>query len=417
MLRSMHTSSSRLLLVVLLTAALALPGVAPPCHSASHKRHVKARRPAAARADSGPVRLTGVRFWTGPDGTRLVLDLSRSADFEMERLADSATVLVRVPGAALAPNLSEVAVHDSAVEEVTLRSVTGGGVRATIRLTRPTGVRAFALSPVPGRPHRVVLDVTRYVAPEQEVAREQAIKAVVDSRVRVVVIDPGHGGDAPGAQGPGGASEKEVTLAIGKKVAEKLNATPGLRAVLTRDGDYDLPLRRRFQVAEKYQADAFVSIHCNASRDRDAHGTEVYFLSLTGATDEASRELAEAENSADMLSGQLPAGNDDVKSILFDLRQNDTLKKSSDLADLVLQALAGREDLVFRGVKQAGFAVLKSPQVPAILVETAFISNRRESERLLSDEFQDHLAVLIARGVSDFMEQHPSQKRGPARTP
>jgi len=396
MLRERSGSPVRTVLCV--AAALALAG-APPCHSAPH------------------VRLTGVRYWTGPDATRLVLDLSQSADYTVEWSADSATVVVRVPGAALAPNLSEVAVHDSAVEEVTLRSVTGGGARAAIRLTRATPARVFALSPVPGRPHRIVVDVTRFVAPEQVAARERAIEQVVESRTRVVVIDPGHGGDAPGAQGPGGVCEKDVTLAIARRLAERLNARTGVRAVLTRDGDYDLPLRQRFQVAERYQADVFVSIHCNSARDRDARGTEVYFLSLTGATDEASRELADAENSADALGGQLPQGNDDVKSILFDLRQNDTLKKSSELADQVLQALSARDDLVFRGVKQAGFAVLKSPQVPAILVETAFISNRREAARLRSDSFQDDLADLLARGVQDYLDAHPRLKRAGGRAP
>ncbi|MBI5837459.1 MAG: N-acetylmuramoyl-L-alanine amidase [Candidatus Eisenbacteria bacterium] len=381
----------------MLVAALALLCAAPSAHAAR------------------PLRVTGVRHWTGPDVTRLVLDVSDAADFSVERSDDSTQVTVRVAGVALIANLSEVSVRDSAVEDVTLRSMTGGGVKATIRLTRPTAVRVFALSQVPGRPHRVVVDVTRYVAPEQVVEREKAIQTVLESRARVVVIDPGHGGDAPGAVGPGGLCEKDVTLPIGRKVADRLNARPGIRAVLTRDGDYDLPLRRRFLIAERYQADLFVSIHCNSSRDRDARGTEVYFLSLTGATDEASRELAEAENSADQLYGQLPAGNDDVKSILFDLRQNDTLKKSSELADVVLQSLAGREDLVFRGVKQAGFAVLKSPQVPSILVETAFISNRREAARLRSESFQDDLADLIARGVGEYLERHPSQKRGPAR--
>src|SRR5439155_22790911 len=153
---------------------------------------------------------------------------------------------------------------------------------------------------------------TRNRSPAQTAERKRATEAVAESPARGVVIDPGHGRDAPGAQGPAGLWEKDVTLAIDRRLADTLNSYPGIRAVLTRDGDYDLPLRKRFLVAEKVKADLFVSVHCNSSRDHEARGTEVYFLSLNGATDEASKELAEAENSADLLSGQLPETRNDT---------------------------------------------------------------------------------------------------------
>ena len=170
-------------------------------------------------------------------------------------------------------------------------------------------------------------------------------------------------------------SEKEAIERMRTAKAE-LEQIPGVSAVLTRTGDYFVPLQRRVELARKYQADVMISIHCNASRNHEATGTEVYFLSLTGATDEASRTLAESENAADLIGGISPQAGDDLLGILFDLRQNDTIRRSSELAENLVDALREEDRLkIERGVKQAGFVVLKAPDIPAVLVETAFITN------------------------------------------
>jgi hypothetical protein len=159
-------------------------------------------------------------------------------------------------------------------------------------------------------------------------------------------------------------------------------------AFLTRSDDYFIPLRKRIDLARKVQADVFISIHCNASRNHDATGTEVYFLSLTSASDEAARSLAEAENAADMVGGVPANAGDELTSILFDLRQNDTIRRSSELAEILVDAIKAEDRLTTRGVKQAGFVVLKAPEIPAVLVETAFITNLREAAMLRTTSFR-----------------------------
>jgi N-acetylmuramoyl-L-alanine amidase len=195
-------------------------------------------------------------------------------------------------------------------------------------------------------------------------------------------------------------------LAIAKKLKGELEQIPGVSVVLTRSGDYFIPLRKRIELARKFQADVFISIHCNASRNHEATGTEVYFLSPTGATDEASRSLAESENAADLIGGVPPQTADDLLGILFDLRQNDTIRRSSELAENLVDALRGEDRLSTRGVKQAGFVVLKAPDIPAVLVETAFITNPREAAMLKDSQFQYKVAERLSEGVQEYMKKN-----------
>ena len=188
-----------------------------------------------------------------------------------------------------------------------------------------------------------------------------------------------------------------MTLAIAKKLKAQLDLMPGISAVLTRSGDYFIPLRQRIEIARRYQADLLISIHCNASRDHDATGTEIYFLSLTGATDEAARSVAEAENAADLIGGVPPQSGDDLLSILFDLRQNDTIRRSSELAEVLIDAVGADSRLVTRGVKQAGFVVLKAPEIPSVLIEAAFVTNPREAAILKDTQFQTKFAETARR--------------------
>jgi N-acetylmuramoyl-L-alanine amidase len=219
----------------------------------------------------------------------------------------------------------------------------------------------------------------------------------------VIVVDAGHGGQDPGAIGFR-LQEKDVCLSLARKLVRELNGRPGLKAWLSRDDDSFLQLRQRTRAAEKRNADLFISIHANASRDRDARGTEVYFLSLSGATDEASHELARLENAADLMGGVAPEAEDDLSSILFDMQQTDVLQRSSLLAAAVVDALRGDPDLLTRGVKQAGFMVLKSPRIPSILVETAFITNSAENRLLRGGSFHAAFARRLADGVAGYLE-------------
>jgi len=224
-------------------------------------------------------------------------------------------------------------------------------------------------------------------------------------RKRLVAIDAGHGGPDSGAR-RGSTLEKVICLDFAKKLAAAINKVDGYEAFLTRDTDVFLPLRRRYQAAESQAADVFVSIHANAARSRSAFGTEVFFLSLGGASDEASRELAAAENASDEIGGVSPGAEEDLASILRDLRRSDALRRSSFLAESVLEELQKIPGVESRGVKQAGFTVLKSPEMPSILVETGFLSNANERNRLTDPKYQDLFVRRLRDGVLGFFQKY-----------
>jgi N-acetylmuramoyl-L-alanine amidase len=296
-------------------------------------------------------------------------------------------------------------VGDSLVADI-FPAVSESGVLIRVGLKQATTPLAFVLAAADGIPDRIVIDVPAPPNPQADLKLEQQLREIKKSKRLVVAIDPGHGGDDTGALGYRRLPEADVVLAIAKKLRWELEQIPGVSAFLTRGGDYFIPLRKRIELARKYQADIMISIHCNASRNRDATGTEVYFLSLTGATDEASRSFAEAENAADLIGGVPPETGDDLLGILFDLKQNDTVRRSSELAENLVDALRDEDRLSTRGVKQAGFVVLKAPEIPSVLVETAFISNPREASMLKDAQFQSKVAELLAEGVQAYMKNH-----------
>ncbi|HTW73335.1 MAG TPA: N-acetylmuramoyl-L-alanine amidase, partial [Steroidobacteraceae bacterium] len=246
-------------------------------------------------------------------------------------------------------------------------------------------------------------------------------QAPAGERAVIVAIDPGHGGMDPGATGPDGTHEKDVTLAIGRALAARIDRTPGMRAVLTRDGDYFVPLLGRIERAQAAHADLFVSIHADSVRDPAISGASVYILSERGASSAAARELAEEENAADLrggipLSAQAPA----LRSVLLDLSQNASIGQSGEAAQDVLDALDAVGDVRKREVQRAAFVVLKSPFVPSMLVETAYISNPADERRLRNPRQQQLLAEAIFRGIAAYFRQYPPQgslfARSAART-
>lgn len=386
-----RNSGARTGLVALALLALSLCGAAPA-------------RPAAPKPPKPVPELARIRFWTAPDHTRLVFDLTANPGEPRFRMADSLTFEIYLPGARKAPAVTTEFVGDSLVSDI-FTSVSDAGTAIRVGLKKPTTPLGFVLAPSDGQPDRVVVDVPAPANPEADQALAQRVQELKRSRRLIVAIDAGHGGDDPGAIGHRRLQEADITLAIAKRLKAELDQVPGVTAVLTRTGDYFIPLRKRMDIARRYQADLFVSIHCNASRDRDATGTEVYFLSMTGATDEAARSVAEKENAADLIGGVPPETGDELLSILFDLRQNDTVRQSSELAEELIDALNADSRLQTRGVKQAGFVVLKAPEIPSVLVETAFITNAREAAMLKDVQFQRRFAEMLSDGVQAFKAQ------------
>ncbi|MGH7681710.1 MAG: N-acetylmuramoyl-L-alanine amidase family protein [Candidatus Eiseniibacteriota bacterium] len=375
--------------------ALAVTGAAP----------AKKTPPPAKPARPAP-EIARLRFWTAPEHTRIVLDLTGPPGDEPRfRFADSLTFEVYLPLTRKSQAVSTEFVGDSLVADI-FPAVSDTGCSIRIRLKRPTTPLGFVLAAADGNPDRVVVDVPAPPDSAAEQALAQHVTELKKSKKLIVAIDPGHGGEDPGAIGSRRLQESDVTLAIAKRLKAQLDLMPGFSAVLTRSGDYFIPLRQRIEIARRYQADLLISIHCNASRDHDATGTEIYFLSLTGATDEAARSVAEAENSADLIGGVPPQSGDDLLSILFDLRQNDTIRRSSELAEVLIDAVGSDSRLVTRGVKQAGFVVLKAPEIPSVLIETAFVTNPREASILKDTQFQTKFAEMLADGLEAYQKQH-----------
>jgi N-acetylmuramoyl-L-alanine amidase len=232
-------------------------------------------------------------------------------------------------------------------------------------------------------------------------------RPIVD-RLITVTLDPGHGGEDPGAVGKGGSYEKNVTLAVAKRLKARIDAEPNMRAVLTRDSDFFVPLQMRVQKARRVQSDLFLSIHADAWIKPDARGSSVFVLSERGATSTQARLLAQRENDADLVGGvNLGAKDLFLARTLLDLSQTATINDSLKLGKYLLGELGGVNTLHKNHVEQASFAVLKAPDIPSALIETAFISNPDEERRLNDDAYQDKLAEAIVRGVRQYFIKHP----------
>jgi N-acetylmuramoyl-L-alanine amidase len=298
-----------------------------------------------------------------------------------------------------------------------------GVTRVVLDLKAEVRPQVFSLPPVGEYGHRLVLDIYPIVAADPLVELiEQSNKpsppptekAPPVARLATIVIDAGHGGEDPGALGRRGSREKDVTLAIAKKLKALVDNEPNMRALLTRDGDYFLPLDVRVDKARKVKADLLVSIHADSYRKSHARGSSVFALSDRRATSELARLLAKQENESDLIGGVKLGGKDDyVRKTIIDLSQTATIDYSLRLGNSVLSKLGGVNTLHKAHVEQASFAVLKSPDVPSILVETAFISNPDEEKRLNDESYRDKLARAILEGIKDYIARHPPRAASP----
>jgi N-acetylmuramoyl-L-alanine amidase len=295
-----------------------------------------------------------------------------------------------------------------------------GIVRVVLDLKSEVKPQVFTLLPIAEYGHRLVLDIHPAVAVdplaeliEQSAKREAPGKPSV-ARLATIVIDAGHGGEDPGAIGRRGSREKDITLTIARRLKTLVDAEPNMRAMLTRDGDYFLPLDVRVEKARKVKADLLVSIHADSYVRSNARGSSVFALSDRRATSELARLLAKKENESDLIGGVQLEGKDDyVKKTIIDLSQTATIDYSLRLGNSVLARLGTVNALHKPRVEQASFAVLKSPDVPSILVETAFISNPQEEKRLNDEAYQDRLARAILEGIRDYIARHPPRPSSP----
>src|SRR5271166_1282657 len=358
---------------------------------------------AAAWAPAHAVEIRAVRLWESPESTRIVLDLSGSAQHTLLVLKDPDRIVLDVAGAQLASG-SRVPAGAGVVKQVRMARRPSGELRIVFDLARSIRAKSFLTPPNDRYGYRLVIDLGAASA-ESPVKAEHARTGARDL---IIAVDAGHGGDDPGAIGKNGTREKDVVLAIARALAQRIDAEPGMKAVLTRNGDYFVALRDRMRRARAQDADLFISVHADSILDRRIDGSSVYILSQRGATDEASRWLAERENASDLIGGvSLDDKGDVLASVLLDLSQSASLSASEAAAERVLHQLNQVGEIRKPLVQQAGFVVLKSPDIPSMLVETAYISNPQEEQRLRGAAQQAKLAAAIHQGVREYFYSDP----------
>ena len=348
-----------------------------------------------------------VRIAHSKERTRIVLDLSRATDHTLFTLANPNRVVVDLPNGKFAGRLPQ---GKGLVADVRGANRADGKARLVLDLDGAVRPKSFVLGPNGQYGHRVVVDLEPLGSTPSTSAPKVVKKAPAreGSRDIVVAIDPGHGGKDPGARGRGGLREKDVVLQISKRMAKLVDAEPGMRASLTRTNDTFLHLRERIRRAEAAGADLFVSIHADAFSDRRVNGATVYVLSEKGATDEAAELLAKRENDSDLIGGVDITEKDDVlASVLVDLSQNMSLERSVTIGDLFITEMARVGKVRKPRVQKAGFRVLKSPDIPSILVETAYISNPQDESNLKSAQYQQRLAQSMHNAVRAYFYANP----------
>jgi N-acetylmuramoyl-L-alanine amidase len=393
------------------------------------------------------------RAWAGPEYTRVVFDLSGPASYKMSQGDVPGSVVLDIAGSSVTGDFSAPG-GQGLFKSMTVGKQ-GGSARMVAMVDPKAKPKSFLLKPAGDYGYRLVLDLypggqsdpgdnppptvdrdapsvaasgtdsdsgsdadTPSPAPvSTRASRGSRGKSVpagrppmlpTGDRKVVVAIDAGHGGEDPGAKGATGLREKDVTLQVARELADQINRQPGMQAVLTRNGDYFIPLKRRYEIAREHNADMFVSIHADAFKNGDAKGSSVWVLSPRGKTSEASRWLADRENRADLVGGvSLDDKDDSLAAVLLDLQQGYAMQASESIAGNVLKAL-GRLGPTHRGyVERANFVVLRSPDVPSILVETAFITNPAEETRLRDDGHRRELATAVLGGVRNYFESMP----------
>lgn len=387
--------------------------------------------------------IVAVRVWPAADYTRVTLESDSKLKATHFLVQNPNRVVIDIEGLDLDPKLkslvAKVQANDPYIAQVRVGQNRPGVVRLVFDLKEDIQPQVFTLDPVGEYRHRLVFDLypNKEVDPIADLLKKgpatpgnppvaaqpaepaKAAKNADDdklpemTRMVTIALDPGHGGEDPGAVGRGGNYEKNVVLAIAHRLKAKLEQQPNVRVMLTRDGDYFVPLNVRVQKARKVQADLFVSIHADAFIEPTARGSSVFALSEKGASSTAARWLANKENAADLIGGiNIRSKNQQLASVLLDLSTTAQINDSLKLAKSVLGEIGSINKLHKGQVEQAGFAVLKAPDIPSILVETAFISNPEEEAKLTDENYQDQMADALMRGIRKYVQKHPTLNRG-----
>ena len=380
---------------------------------------------------AAPIEVQHIRLWSAPDHTRVVFDASGPVAYQLTSRHSPERLEIDVPRATAAAEVYRQRKGVGLISGIQAAPVSGDAVRIVLNLRQPVRPRSFTLKPTGPHGHRLVVDLydaaasrtgnagakaltkpgsatAKATANEERRARKSLSRDMLPTRDLVIAIDAGHGGEDTGAIGRGGTYEKNVTLAIARRLAALVKKTPGMQPVMIRNGDYYIGLRQRINKAREHKADLFVSIHADSFHDSRVQGSSVFVLSNRGASSEMARWLAEKENAADLAGGvSLDDKDDGLAKVLLDLSQNASIEASFNVADNILGELEQVGKTHRSRVQQAGFVVLKSPDIPSVLVETAFISNPLEERKLRNNRHQEALATAMMRGIDRYFMNHP----------
>ncbi|KTC06779.1 N-acetylmuramoyl-L-alanine amidase [Pseudomonas sp. ICMP 10191] len=389
-----------------------------------HRRQVLLNMLLASAALTLPLgayatQIRNARLWRTNDKLRLVLDLSGPVQYKTFTLTAPDRLIIDVSGSRLTGDFSQLALDRTVIKSIRSGHYgQGDDTRIVLDLTAPVQLNSFLLGPEGGQGHRLVLDMSSTVhAPVQMAELPPPVPVPIPTskahtgRDIMVVVDAGHGGKDPGAVGSRGEREKDVVLSIAQLLARRLKREKGFDVRLVRNDDFFVPLRKRVEFAHKSNADMFISVHADAAPRLTASGASVFALSEGGATSATARFMAQRENGADLLGAtsllNLKDKDPMLAGVILDMSMNATIAASLQLGHTVLGSLEGITTLHQKRVEQAGFAVLKSPDVPSILVETGFISNSRDSQRLVTARHQQAVADGLFDGLQRYFQRNP----------
>jgi len=339
--------------------------------------------------------------------TRVVFDLSSTVTHRVFVQKNPDRVVLDIPACNANGKLTSNQVSGTLLKGMRHAQKPGGKLRIVFDLNTAATPKSFLLEPSGHKGYRLVVDLTAATGKNRTTPVRVAHEKPIRFRDAVVAIDAGHGGKDPGAIGLGGSYEKDIVLSVAKRLKKLIDREKGMRAILIRDRDTFIPLQKRVRKASRENADMFVSIHADAVVDRRVRGSSVYVLSRRGATSEVARILAQRENEVDKIGGvNLKDRDDTLKYVLVDLSQNKTIERSINLAEAILRELSLIGKVSRNRVEQAGFVVLKSPDIPSVLVETAFISNPQDERKLKSRTHQQKLALAILKGLRRYCSDY-----------
>ena len=361
-------------------------------------------------AAASAVTVDSIRLWRAPDHTRLVFDLSGPVEHKLFMLKSPDRLVLDIESSSFEGSLSDLELAKTSIKNIRTAQRNKSDLRVVLDLSSGVKPRSFVLKKQLGKNDRLVVDLYDQAGSSKTV---KTVASASSGRKRdiIIAIDAGHGGEDPGAIGPKRLQEKDVVFKIAKELARMVNAESGYKAVLVRTGDYYITLKKRRDIAREKRADLFISIHADAFTSPKAHGASVFALSRRGATSETARFLAKRENEADLIGGvgsvNLADKDKVLAGVLVDLAMTATLSSSLQIGGKVLSSMDKVAKLHKKHVEQAGFAVLKSPDVPSILVETGFISNPGEAKKLNSSRYRSKLSKQIFSGIKQYFSQYP----------